>query len=117
MREIKFRYKTRSGKLVCGYRPPFEAEVEPTTIGQFSGLLDCEGKEIYEGDIVQTTIIDGYGSDREIIGRVVFKEGCFDIVEQEDRPGFVGRKYRLYGAYNVYKTMRIVGNIYDEARK
>ena len=117
MREIKFRYMTRNGKLVCGYRPPFEEEVEPTTIGQFSGLLDCEGREVYEGDIVQTTVIDSYGSDREIIGRVVFEDGSFDIVVQEYRPGFVGLKYRLYETYNVYKTMKIVGNIYDEARK
>ena len=117
MREIKFRYMTRSGKLVCGYRPPFEAEVEPTSVCQFSGLLDCEGKEIYEGDIVETTVIDGYGDDREIVGRVVFEEGSFDIVAQEYYPGFIGRKYSLYGAYNVYKTIRIVGNIYDEAGK
>lgn len=117
MREIKFRYKTRSGELVCGYCPPFEAEVEPTSIGQFSGLLDCDGKEIYEGDIVQTTIIDGYGDDRDIVGRVVFEDGSFDIVAEEYYPGFIGLKYSLYGAYNVYKTMKIVGNIYDEARK
>lgn len=117
MKEIKFRYMTRSGELVSGYHPPFEDGVDLESVGQFSGLLDCEGKEIYEGDIVHTIIVDSYGSDREIIGRVVFEDGSFDIVEQEYRPGFVGRKYSLYGAYNVYKVMRIVGNIYDEARK
>lgn len=116
MKEIKFRYKTRSGKLVSGYCP-FDAGVKPDSVDQFSGLLDDDGKEIYEGDIVQTTIIDGSGSDREIVGRVVFEEGSFDIIVQEYRPGFVGLKYNLYGAYNVYKTMKIVGNIYNDARR
>ena len=72
MREIKFRGKTLSGKWVYGYYVgkdtiiPFEDvnfdlgfidtspcyEVIPDSIGQFTGVLDKNGKEIYEGDVL-----------------------------------------------------------------
>ena len=38
--------------------------VEPESVGQFSGLHDCDGKEIYEGDIIKTP--------RGNIGMVIF---------------------------------------------
>lgn len=72
MREIKFRGRTPSGKWVYGYYVgkdtiiPFGDvnfdlgfidtspcyEVIPDTIGQFTGLHDKNGKEIYEGDVL-----------------------------------------------------------------
>ena len=70
MREIKFRGKRLgNGEWIYGdlhIRTPFphihseidhnRVNIDPHTVGQFTGLHDKNGKEIYEGDIV---VIDG----------------------------------------------------------
>lgn len=107
MREIKFRAWDRKGKQMIEHEhlmmtcDGFSALDEEATmfpmeiIMQFTGLLDKNGKEIYEGDITTSEISD---EPKE----VVFWEGCF-CHKWEDGRGHI---------FNP-KKLEIIGNIYE----
>lgn len=70
--------------------------VDPETVGQFTGLFDKNGKEIYEGDIVR------YRPNNKVY-QVVFKDGIF-WGEGENGCGC---------AAHFFPACEIVGNVFD----
>lgn len=120
MREIKFRgYDRFDQRWVYGYglhqkvfidgssnayvtagiREVFIVDKE--SAGQYTGEEDIQRKEIYEGDIVETT-----RALNHIVGKVVMIKGCWYIQDGKDS------YYRLIPRFGVVEN-RVIGNIYE----
>ena len=82
--------------------------IKANTIGQFTGLYDKNGIEIYEGDIVH---LFGYGEYEGIDynGLVIFKDGGFCVIDGlEDDYSFARYDFNKCGI-----EVTVIGNIYD----
>lgn len=75
-------------------------DVDPSTVSQYTGLTDKNGKKIFEGDIMAFT---AYGFD--YVGTVEFVDGSFSIMCEHASP-FLDQAVSKHGAY-------IIGNMHD----
>ena len=79
-------------------------EVDPATVGEFTGLKDKNGKEFYEGDVME---IPETEFNAEIIGRVLFEEDAYYII-----PLRGGHLWGLHWSLRKHDA-KIIGNIHD----
>lgn len=83
--------------------------VDKETIGQFTGLLDKNGKGVYEGDIVKAPLLDPiFGdilSDMFDNALIVFSNGSFVV-------SYYNGNHKIY-IQDLYDKIEVIGNIYD----
>ena len=97
-------YYTTEGGLE---REPFEYEIEPETLCQFTGKTDETGKKIYEKDIVGfidiTSTESGY-SEHNCVGEVLWdeEECCFHVTDRLSAE-----------SWEILNECRILGNTFD----
>lgn len=133
MREIKFRGKrVDNGEWVYGYligddvivgeivdfdefsfSTEFWLKVDPESVGQYTGLKDKNGKEMYEGDIIRYITIPIFDELEETcIDIVTFEEGCFWAEGTEGEKKTQTPMHVIFDP-TFYNHVEVIGNIYE----
>lgn len=87
-------------------------KVDPSTIGQYTGLRDRRGQEVYEGDVVFWIGSDMRGRGRGEQGAIIWDKHTMSWAILRDKPTSDGRPCIISRPFDK-KHLEVVGNIHD----
>ena len=97
---------TRTGFADWNMPRPVEfVEIDPSTVGQYTGLKDKNGKRIFEGDILGSRYDNLYPDDVAIEVVKWFRNGWY-IQQENNLPDALCE-------YGVLPYSEVIGNIHD----
>lgn len=121
MREILFRAKTaRDSEWIYGdllhdgydydvaiweEKTKLVTEIQPQTVGQYTGLTDKKGKKIFEGDVLKDSdiVVGGEVQIKGQVFEVAMRKGVWCVQEKDD-----------WDFLNTYaQRCEVIGNIHD----
>ena len=112
MNNLKFRLWDKVGKeWVKAFRIGPDGSIStfglfsPVEVTQFTGLFDRNGKEIWEGDVINGNLFD---NRLPTMGEIVWDKGCACFGNKNES-----------GITHLYKIaeIEVIGNIYTERDK
>ena len=113
---LEYGWLSFTGKIVRAERQEIIEEVSNDfELMQFSGLLDKNGKEIYEGDILMNNWKNfGLEKDNKDVKYVVFwenRKASFMLKGLERVKDII----KHINEINLYDTFEVIGNIYEHS--